>query len=389
MFGISAFSQVPFSSLASQVLLASAQITGAGDVTASAYAVRTNSAIITGNAQVESISNAIRTDSASVNGVGSVNSEATRVRLDSAQINGLASVISNATRLRTSSGEVTGFASFSGNGHRIFFVIGTITGSAATESNAIRVRTSKGAVNGFAEVTGLGGVEYSGNAKVNGDAYVASYPNAIWSGYGFVSGIASVTANGSPIGKNWTPVPVDTNTWSNVNVGTNTWTDVSVGTNIWNRQGQVMAKNKISEWSSTPANNTDVGGIDISEGCAPSGINNAIREMMAQVKDMITGADGDNLSVGGNLTVTGTASGTTPAPEDNSTNFATTAYVQTKVGTLGTMASQNSDNVSITGGTLSNVTVSGTNVGTNASGNRTVSTSTPTGGSDGDIWYQY
>ena len=47
MFGIAAFSQVPFSSLASQVLLASAQITGYGDVTASAYAIRTDSAAIT------------------------------------------------------------------------------------------------------------------------------------------------------------------------------------------------------------------------------------------------------------------------------------------------------------------------------------------------------
>jgi hypothetical protein len=68
-----------------------------------------------------------------------------------------------------------------------------------------------------------------------------------------------------------------------------------------------MAKNKISEWSSTPANNTDVGGIDIAEGCAPSGINNAIREMMAQVKDMITGADGDSQTIGGNLVVNGTS----------------------------------------------------------------------------------
>jgi len=68
-----------------------------------------------------------------------------------------------------------------------------------------------------------------------------------------------------------------------------------------------MAKNKISEWSATPANNTDVGGVDIAEGCAPSGINNAIREIMAQVKDLVTGADADNLTVGGNLTVTGTS----------------------------------------------------------------------------------
>lgn len=66
-----------------------------------------------------------------------------------------------------------------------------------------------------------------------------------------------------------------------------------------------MAKNKISEWSATPANNTDVGGIDIAEGCAPSGINNAIREMMAQIKDMQTGADGDSLTLSGDLILTG------------------------------------------------------------------------------------
>lgn len=150
-----------------------------------------------------------------------------------------------------------------------------------------------------------------------------------------------------------------------------------------------MAKNKISEWSPTPANNTDVGGIDIAEGCAPSGINNAIREVMAQVKDMQSGTDGDNFTVGGNLNVLGTATGVTPITSDNSTKLATTAYVQAITGTLGTMSQQNANSVAITGGTLSGVTVSGTNVGTNASGNRTISTSAPTGGSNGDIWYRY
>jgi microcystin-dependent protein len=66
-----------------------------------------------------------------------------------------------------------------------------------------------------------------------------------------------------------------------------------------------MAKTKVSEWSATPADNTDVGGIDINEGCAPSGINNAIRDVMAQIKDMQTGADGDNFAVSGTLAVTG------------------------------------------------------------------------------------
>ena len=95
-----------------------------------------------------------------------------------------------------------------------------------------------------------------------------------------------------------------------------------------------MPKNKVSEWSSTPANNTDIGGINIAEGCAPSGINNAIRELMAQVKDMQSGTDADNFTVGGNLTVTGTATGPTPTTGDNTTKFATTAFVQTALQSL-------------------------------------------------------
>ena len=89
-----------------------------------------------------------------------------------------------------------------------------------------------------------------------------------------------------------------------------------------------MAKNKISEFSSTPANNTDIAGINISEGCAPSGINNAIRELMSQLKDQQTGTDGDNFTVGGNLSVTGTATGATPSVSDDSTKFATTEFVR-------------------------------------------------------------
>jgi hypothetical protein len=67
-----------------------------------------------------------------------------------------------------------------------------------------------------------------------------------------------------------------------------------------------MPKNKISEYSSTPSSNTDIGGINIAEGMAPSDVNNAIRELMAQLKDQQAGTDGDNFTVGGNLAVTGT-----------------------------------------------------------------------------------
>jgi microcystin-dependent protein len=89
-----------------------------------------------------------------------------------------------------------------------------------------------------------------------------------------------------------------------------------------------MPKNKVSEYSSTASNNTDIAGINIAEGCAPSGINNAIRELMAQLKDMQSGTDGDNFTVGGNLIVTGTATGATPSASDDSTKFATTAFVR-------------------------------------------------------------
>lgn len=101
-----------------------------------------------------------------------------------------------------------------------------------------------------------------------------------------------------------------------------------------------MAKNKISEFSSTPANNTDIGGINIAEGCAPSGINNAIRELMAQLKDQQAGTDGDGFTVGGGFTCTGaavfsstvaiagTATGPTPSVSDDSTKLATTAFVR-------------------------------------------------------------
>ncbi len=66
-----------------------------------------------------------------------------------------------------------------------------------------------------------------------------------------------------------------------------------------------MSKNKVSEWSSTPSNNTDIGGIDIAEGCAPSGINNAIRTMMSEIKDMQSGTSGDDFTCSGTLALTG------------------------------------------------------------------------------------
>jgi len=68
-----------------------------------------------------------------------------------------------------------------------------------------------------------------------------------------------------------------------------------------------MAKTKISEYSSTANNNTDINSINLAEGMAPSLVNNAIRQLMAQLKDFQAGSAGDSLTVGGNLSVTGTS----------------------------------------------------------------------------------
>lgn len=56
-----------------------------------------------------------------------------------------------------------------------------------------------------------------------------------------------------------------------------------------------MAKTKISEYSSTAADNTDISNINIAEGCSPANVNNAIRSLMAQIKDLQAGTSGDTI----------------------------------------------------------------------------------------------
>jgi hypothetical protein len=70
-----------------------------------------------------------------------------------------------------------------------------------------------------------------------------------------------------------------------------------------------MPKVKISEYSATAADNTDINGIDIAEGCAPSGINDAIRTLMKQIKDLQAGTSGDTIP----LTAGGTGATTAAA----------------------------------------------------------------------------
>lgn len=51
-----------------------------------------------------------------------------------------------------------------------------------------------------------------------------------------------------------------------------------------------MPKTKISEFSTNPNDNTDINSINIAEGCSPANLNNAIREMMSDLKEWQSGA---------------------------------------------------------------------------------------------------
>lgn len=109
-----------------------------------------------------------------------------------------------------------------------------------------------------------------------------------------------------------------------------------------------MPKTKVSEFDATASNNTDVNSVNIAEGCAPSGINDAIREVMAAIKRFQTGADGDSVTVGGNLVVSGSLTATLTG---NVTGNVTGDVTGDVSGSAGSLATTNWT-VSETGGVL-------------------------------------
>ena len=113
-----------------------------------------------------------------------------------------------------------------------------------------------------------------------------------------------------------------------------------------------MAKTKVSQWDSVAANNTDINAININEGCPPSTINNAIREVMAQIKDWQDGSSGDSWTSGGTLNITGSLQ-LDGSIGSNGQVLKSVGSTATPVwATLGTMSTQNSNAVNITGGSV-------------------------------------
>lgn len=52
-----------------------------------------------------------------------------------------------------------------------------------------------------------------------------------------------------------------------------------------------MPKTAVSQWSTTRASNSDIDGINIAENCQAGNINDAIREIMVQVKEQLGGVN--------------------------------------------------------------------------------------------------
>jgi len=119
-----------------------------------------------------------------------------------------------------------------------------------------------------------------------------------------------------------------------------------------------MPRTKISEFSATPGDNTDIDGIDIAEGCAPSGINNAIRELMAQLKDMQTGSSGDTFTL---TTVNSTTVDTTNLEVTNlkAKDGTSAGSIANSTGVV-TLASSVLTTADINGGTVDGTTIGAT-----------------------------
>lgn len=103
----------------------------------------------------------------------------------------------------------------------------------------------------------------------------------------------------------------------------------------------------VADWSTTPASNASVLGINIAEGCDAGNLNNAIRELLAEAKTKFDAVDvsvaaaatltGSETLTNKTLTspaLTGTPTAPTAAPGTNTTQVASTAFVGAAITAL-------------------------------------------------------
>lgn len=110
-----------------------------------------------------------------------------------------------------------------------------------------------------------------------------------------------------------------------------------------------MAKAKISEWSATAGNNTEIDGVPLGEGVmTPSQVNNALREIMSQVAELFGGTSGDAWPISAGGTGATSAAGARAALGIVDTSLSTATETTSGIMRIATAAE-------LTAGTLDNV----------------------------------
>jgi hypothetical protein len=283
--------------------------------------------------------------------------------------------------------------------------IGGSTGTLATVPNGASVLVFCNGTNFYSGISGS-----AGNFSVAGNSIIAG--NETVTGNAAITGTFSATGAISTYGTASFTAGI-----SNGAGGTGTILNVSAVASGTLIVGQKITGTGVSANTGISALGTGTGGV---------GTYTVTTSQLVNAGTAMTGSAG--------------AQALTPVTTDSTTNIATTAFVQALAGSLGSMSTQNANAVAITGGTISGATVYGSTVnagsfvvgypytiafvgttsftgigasantvgltfvatgvgsgtgtaysyfvGSNSTGAKTISTSTPSGGNDGDIWYQ-
>jgi len=163
MFGISAYSQTPYSSLAG----------GAG--------------ILFGNASVNVYATVTANGGKLFFGTGDISCLATvsataiRILSGTGAIIGTATVTANGGLVISAAASVNGTATVTAQATRVLFFTGDVECDATVTADGIRIRLGVASIDGTATVTANGGVEYEGNASVEDEwGFSASYEPVAW-----------------------------------------------------------------------------------------------------------------------------------------------------------------------------------------------------------------
>jgi hypothetical protein len=217
MFGISAFSQSPFSSLGGSIKF------GIGD--------------INGNAIATIDATRIRTFTGTISADGSVVINGIRIQQSPASISANATVDSSAIRYRTSSGDISGIARVVSDGLSWAYASGTMFSNVSVTLDATRVRTSTGSVTATGSAQGLGGTILEAFPTIEGNAIVNALGNAIWYRNAGVSANGDISVSGVVLGEEWSDSTAGTETWSTVSPENEIWVEDTPESNTWLRKG--------------------------------------------------------------------------------------------------------------------------------------------------------